>query len=426
MTGDKKGGADVLGLIDIGTSKICCTIVVPNRGGDKRSGPHVIGIGHQRSQGVKAGVVVDLHEAENAVRAAVAQAERMARVQLEEVIVGVSCGRMRSNHFAARADLESGVVRKDDLRRLTQAARAYAERDGRLPLYLDRLIYRIDGDAGVQEPIGMAGNRLTADVHAITADEAPLRNLKLLIERCYLSLGSAIPSALASILAVTSEEERRIGITCLDIGGGTTSISVFADNRFLLADVVPIGGQHMTFDIARELGTPIPEAERIKALYGTLVSAGSDEHEMFTYPLAGEGDSAFHQTTRARLRAILQPRMEGLLALVNERMQRSEIMRYAGERVVLTGGASQLVGIDEFAANALGRPVRVARPLSTGGPSGPNGGLPANMSLPAFACVAGLLPAAQMVQGGWASFPEYGVGEHGYFGRMGQWLRQSF
>ncbi len=420
MTGDRTGTTDVLGLIDIGTSKVCCVIVDPNsRGARGEPRQRVIGIGHQRSRGVKGGVVVDLDEAEHSVRAAVAQAERMAGVQLEEVVAGVSCGRMRSSHFSAHADLDSGVVRKDDIQRLKRGARAYAERDGRHMVYLDRLIYRIDNDAGVMEPKGMAGHRLTADVHAITADEAPLRNLKLLIERCYLSLGAAVPSALASVLAVTREEERRLGITCLDIGGGTTSISVFADNRFLLADVIPIGGHHMTIDIARELGTPLPEAERIKALYGALVSAGSDEHEMFSYPLAGEGDSAFHQTTRARLRAILQPRVEGLLALVNERMQRSEIMRYAGERVVLTGGASQLVGIGEFAANALSRPVRIAGPHQASG-------LPANMSLPAFACVAGLLPAAQMVQGGWASFPEYGVSEHGYFGRMGQWLRQSF
>lgn len=414
---------DVLGLIDVGTSKVCCLIVAPDRTyrrGGIGSGYRVIGLGHHRSRGIKAGVVVDLDEAEQAVRAAVAQAERMASVHLEEVIVGVACGRMRSSHFAAHAELENGYVRDGDLRKLKAAGRAYAERDGRLLLHLDRLGWRIDGVPGISDPRGMAGRRLSADVHAITADDAPIRNLMLLIERCYLTLGQAIPSPLASALAVTSEEERRLGITCLDIGGGMTGISVFADGRFLFADSVPVGGNHMTFDIARELRTPLAEAERIKALYGTLVAARSDEHEVITYPLAGEEEPTLHHTTKARLRAILQPRMEGLLGLVRERLQRSNVTSYAGERVVLTGGTSQLIGIGEFSANTLGQPVRVSRPL-------PFGGLPMSSCSPAFATVIGLTAAAQLSRSSWSIYPELSGGQEGsYLGRMGQWLRQSF
>ena len=410
----------MLGLIDIGSSKVCCLIVTPQKGGaSAMDGQRIIGIGHQRSRGVKAGVIVDLDEAEQSVRTAVAQAERMAGVRLEEVIVGVACGRMRSSHFSAHADLDNGVVRTSDIRRLKTAARAYADRDGRMTVYLDRLAYRLDGAAGIRDPQGMAGRRLTADMHAITADEAPLRNLKMLLERCYLSLGAAIPSALASCMAATSEEERRLGITCLDIGGGMTSISVFADNRFLFADSVPFGGHHMTIDIAQELRTPLAEAERIKALYGTLVSARSDDHEVIVYPLAGDDGQTAHHTTRAALRSILQPRMEGLLGLVRERLQRGKVTGYAGDRVVLTGGTSQLVGIAEFAANVLGRPVRIAHQQ-------PIGGMPGGLSSPAFSSVLGLYAAAQGMQTCWASFPEYSAEEQGYFGRMGTWLKQSF
>src|SRR5690606_3034417 len=140
---------DVLGLLDVGTSKICCLILVPDRSYRTSEGAapgyRVVGFGHQRSRGVKAGVVVDLDEAEQAVRAAVAQAERMAGVRLEEVIVGAACGRMRSTHFVAHADIASGYVRESDIKRLKAAGRAYAERDGRLLIYLDRLGWRIDG-----------------------------------------------------------------------------------------------------------------------------------------------------------------------------------------------------------------------------------------------------------------------------------------
>ena len=415
-------GGEVLGLIDVGTSKICCLIAVRDaayRRGGLGLGYRVIGIGYQRSRGVKAGVVVDLDEAEQAVRAAVAQAERMAGVQLEEVIVSAACGRMRSSHFVAHADIESGYVRDSEIRRVAAAGRAYAERDGRLLLYLDRLGWRIDGVPGITDPKGMAGHRLSADLHAITADDAPIRNLVSLIERCYLTLSQTIPSPLASALAVTTEEERRLGITCLDIGGGMTTISVFADGRFLYADTVPVGGNHMTFDIARELRTPLAEAERIKALYGTLVAARSDEHEVISYPLAGEDEPTLHHTTKARLRSILQPRMEGLLGLVRERLQRSNITSYAGERVVLTGGTSQLIGIAEFAANSLGRPVRVSRPQ-------PFGGLPASSCGPAFSTVIGLAAAAQHIRNSWSAFPQYSDVQESYLGRMGQWLRHSF
>jgi cell division protein FtsA len=302
---------------------------------------------------------------------------------------------------------------------LTAAGRAYLERDGRLAVYFDRLAYRLDGAPGIRDPKGMACRRLSADLHAVTADEAPLRNLLLLVERCYLGVAGTIPSPLASALAVTSDEERQLGITCLDIGGGVTGISVFADRQFLFTDTVPVGGNHLTFDIARELRAPLAEAERIKALYGTLVSARSDEHEVITYPLAGEDEPTLHHTTKARLRSVLQPRIEGLFALVKERLQRSEVAKYAGERVVLTGGTSALIGLGEFAANVLGRPVRVTRPQ-------PVSGVPASVCGPAFSTVLGLLQAAQRSEPDWHSPSEHHGRDAGYLIRMGQWLRESF
>jgi cell division protein FtsA len=423
MLRERKGGPAVLGLLDIGTHKVCCIIAAAERGLGDGSGAlssyRVAGIGHQRSRGVKAGIITDLNEAERAVRAAVAQAETMAGLQLEEVVVSISCGRLRSSHFCAHCDIASGTVRTGDIQRLMNAARAYPERDGRTVLYLDRLAYRLDGDAGVLDPRGMTCRRLSADLHAVTADDAPLRNLMLLIERCFLGVAAAIPAPLAAALAVTDTEERRLGVTCLDIGAGMTNISVFSEGQFLYADGLPVGGNHLSFDIARELRTPLAEAERIKALYGTVVAAGSDEHETITYPLMGEDEPTLHHTTKARLRSILQPRVENLLLLASQKLQRSGIASHAGERMVLTGGTSQLVGIAEFAANVLNRPVRVGRPQV---PSR----FPSSLSNPAFSTAIGLLVAAREMGPFWT--PSSGVEEPqvGYVGRIGQWLRESF
>ncbi|HZA02686.1 MAG TPA: cell division protein FtsA, partial [Hyphomicrobiaceae bacterium] len=332
--------------------------------------------------------------------------------------IGVACGRLRSGHFVAHADLARGVVEQGDIRRLFVAGRTYAEREARTLVHFNRIAYRLDGVPGVRDPRGMAGRQLSADVHAVTADEAPLRNLLLLVERCHLTVAGVVPSLLASALAVTSEEERHLGVMCLDIGGGMTTIAVFDDRHFLFADTVPVGGNHLTFDIARALRTPLAEAERIKTLYGTLVAARSDDHQPVSYPLAGEKEDSPHQTTKGHLRNLLQQRVESLLALVRERLEVGNVPTHACERVVLTGGTSQLMGFGEFAANVLGRPARVARPQ-------PFGGMPPSLCGPAFSVVMGLVSAVQSQADDMYS-SHRGALAAGYLSRVGQWLRRDF
>ena len=348
-----------------------------------------------------------------------AQAERMAGVELDEVFLSVSCGRLRSHNFAANADVEAGVVTDNDIARVLAGGRAYAEREGRTLVHLNRYGFRLDGSAGVREPRGMAARKLSADLHAVTADDAPLRNLMLVVERCYLSVAGIVATPYASALAATSEEERRLGVTCIDIGGGATTIAVFSEGQFLYTDAIPVGGNHITFDIARNLQTPLAEAEQIKALYGTLVGAPSDEHEAFSFPLAGEEDGALAHTTKARLTTVIRPRMVSLAGLIEERLDRGKVRNYAGDRVVMTGGASQLVGIGEFMANTMGRPVRVARPQQVPG-------LPQSVSSAAFSTVAGLFTAVSAGAGGVMMTEANGAMAVGYFGRVGQWLREGF
>ncbi len=405
----------ITGLLDIGTSKVAVAIVADS--GDDAQSLRVLGVGLQRSRGVKAGVLTDLDQAEIAVRAAIAQAERAAGVTLDAVIVSLAAGRIKSQHFSARTDVLSGHVGNDDLARVNQAARDYAERDGRSLVHMNELGYRLDGLPGGIEVRGLAARQLAADFHAVTADEAPMRNLLLLIERCYLACEGIFAAPYASALSVTSREERELGVTVVDIGAGTASIAVFAEGHFVGADVVPVGSQHITFDIARALQTPLSEAERIKTLYGTLISAQSDEHETFSYPLAGEEDGAAYQTTKARLTEIIRPRFAQIFALLRERLAENAASTYAGEKVVLTGGACQLLGSAEFAANELGRPVRLGKPA-------PLAGFPGSVTGPHFATLCGLAAAAEE-----AGDSFYGAGDssgQGYLGRVGKWLSSSF
>ncbi|MBL8565424.1 MAG: cell division protein FtsA [Hyphomicrobiaceae bacterium] len=412
----------IVGLLDIGTSKIACLIVaLEPRGPAILAGMdtpfRVLGIGHQRSRGLKAGVITDLDEAEVAVRAAVDQAEHMSGVRLDEVYVSLACGRLKSEVFAANADVANGVVGDGDIARVLDGGRAYAERDGRMLVHMNRVGLRLDGAPGGADPRGLAARRITADLHAVTADDAPVRNVMLLVDRCYLGVAGVIATPHASALAASSVEERRLGVTVIDIGGGVTTIALFADNRFIHAEAIPVGGGHMTFDIARGLQTPLADAERIKALYGSLVLAPSDLHEGFSYPMAGDADGIEGQTTRAVLADILRPRMSSLLGLVQERLQRSGMAPYAGDRVVLTGGSSQLVGIGEHVANVLGRRVRVSGPDAASG-------VPGGLVNPSFATVVGMV-AAVAGEGLVTADPGRSMAAQGYIGRVGQWLKQG-
>lgn len=408
----------VTGLLDIGTSKVAAAVLATG-GGANGADFRVAGLGMHRSRGVKAGVLTDLDAAESAVREAIGQAERAAGLTLSSVVVSLSCGRLKSQHFAARTSIENGQVANADISRVNEAARAYAEREGRLLVHLNRLGYRVDGAPGGAEVRGLMGHTLSADLHAVTADEAPLRNLLLLIERCHLACEGMFVAPFASALAVTSPEERELGVTCIDLGAGTASIALFVEGKFAGADVVPVGSQHITFDIARALQTRLADAERLKTLYGTLIPAHSDEHEILSYTLAGDGEGQTHQTTKARLTAIIRPRLAQIFALVRERLEQNPASAAAGDCVVLTGGASQLLGMMEFATRELHRQVRLGRPSNVAG-------LPQSVSGAHFSSLAGLALATASEPADDTGFGVVSEGPGGYLNRVGSWLRASF
>ena len=410
------------GVLDIGTSKVACLIAAIDpraQGGDQQPTVRILGYGHQRAEGVKGGVVIDLDKAEQAARAAIAQAERMAGIELSEVHVAVSCGRLKSHNFSAKAEIESGTVRSADIDRLLAAGQAYVERDGRALVHMNEVALRIDGGPGARDPRGMAARELALDLHGVTVDEAPLRNLLMVVGRCYLEVASNVPAPLASALAVTSEDERRLGVTAIDIGAGATSLAMFAEDRFLYACSVPMGGTQITFDIARALHAPLAEAERIKALYGTVICAPSDEHDVFTYPAAGDEDGVMFHRTKAELAEVVRPRVRAIVHQIRQRLEECEMTAYAGRCLVLTGGTSQLTGLAELVAAELGRPVRVAGPQAVAG-------LPPALSSSAFSTVVGLLLADTPEHAGRRIDTNRDRETGSYLQRVGSWLREGF
>lgn len=423
--GPKRNG--IVTVLDVGTSKVGCLIA------RSTPAPHwlaeqgqptqlkVIGFGLQRSQGIKSGVVIHMDSAEQAIRAAVDQAERMAGLTVEDVILSVSCGRLASDCFSASVAVTADAVRSQDIDRVLSAGRDYAARDGRMVLHALATGYRLDDNAGINDPRGMMGDRLAVDVHAVTVDDPPLKNLILCVERCHLSVAGIAAAPYASALATIVDDEAKLGATCIDLGAGTTTLAVFADGHFVYSDALALGGHHITLDLARSLTTPLEQAERIKTLYGCAFPTASDEGEIITFPTVGEEDvPQLNQISKATVAELLQPRVEQIFEAVSERLAASGLGAVAGQRVVLTGGGSQLTGLPELAKRVLGKSVRLGRPRLMAG-------LPEDTG-PSFATAIGLLlqserPDAELPSLSQGHFLRTGTG---YLARVGQWIRESF
>jgi cell division protein FtsA len=420
----------IVTVLDIGSSKICCIIAALKPCEESQRLPgrthrmRVIGIGHQKSRGVKSGVVVDLDRAEQAIRLAVDAAERMAGLTIESLIVNLSAGRLKSESFSARINLGGHEVDQGDIRRVLAAGARQALAGDRQVVHSLPVAFSLDEERGVRDPRGMIGDVLGVDMHVLSGVAAPLRNLELAVNRCHVSVERMVATPYASGLSALVDDEAEMGAACIDMGGGTTTLAIFSEGKFVHADAIAIGGNHVTLDLAKGLSTRLEDAERLKVMHGSALPASNDDRDILTVqPMAGDEAEAPVQVPRAAMTRIIRARIDETLEMIRDRLNQSGYGGSVGKRVVLTGGASQLVGLPEAARRILGRSVRVGRPLGVAG-------LPEAAKGPAFAAVVGLMIYPQVA--GFESripagpFSHRMTGTGGRLSRMGQWLRDSF
>lgn len=367
------------GILDVGSTKVTCLI-----GRAEADGIRVTGFGHHQSRGVRAGGITDLDEAEYVIRRAVGAAENMADQRLRSVVVNLTCGQPASQLFDVQWPVGGRAVTEADVRRVVQEGRTRAVAEGRETIHALPLGFEVDGTPGVGDPRGLICETLRARLHVVDAGSTALRNLELTLERCELQLEELVSAPMAAGMSTLVDDERLLGVTLIDMGGGGTGMAVFSDGQLLHTSQLPIGGGHVTNDIARMLSTPVAHAEYLKTLYGNAEGSPDDEREMLPVPMVGEDEHHIARIPRSQVVRVVKPRLEETFEMVRDRLAKTGLVHDAGNRVVLTGGASQLVGVREMAERILDRKVRLGRPLSLRGLSDKQAG-------PELATAAGLL-----------------------------------
>ncbi|APO75383.1 cell division protein FtsA [Rhizobium etli 8C-3] len=420
----------IVSVLDIGSTKVVCMIgrltpreeseILPGRTHDIE----IIGIGHQRSRGIKTGVIADLDALEGVIRLSVDAAERMAGLTVESLIVNLTAGRLGSDIYTATIDLGGQEVELNDLKKVLAAACQQSLRQDRAVLHSLATGFSLDGERGIRDPLAMYGDVLGVDMHVVTAERAALKNLELSVNRAHLSVEGIVATPYASGLAALVDDEVELGCCAIDMGGGATTISVFAEGKLVHTDAVGLGGLHVTTDLARGLSTRIEDAERLKVVHASAFSNSSDERELISIPPIGEDErDQPTQVPRALVSRIVGARIEETMELIRDRIQRSGFSPIVGKRVVLTGGASQLTGLAEVARRILARNVRIGRPMGVSG-------LPTAAKGPAFSTAVGLMIYPQVADME-THASQSGLlmslgGNNSRIARMGQWLKESF
>ena len=375
--------------LDIGTTKIAAVVARIEDDGP----PSVIGVGVSPCEGLRRGVVVDVEKTVDGITKAVADAERMADVEIREACVGIAGDHIKSLNSrgviaVSRAD---HTITEKDIERVKEAAKAIRLPDEREIIHIIPQEYIVDNQDGIRNPLDISGVRLEAEVHIVTGTITSIQNVVKSVHRAGIDVKEIVLEPLASSLSVLTADEKELGCVLLDIGGGTTDIAVFHDDAIRFTSVIGLGGKNVTSDIAIGLRTPIENAEDIKVNHGCALRSMIPKNDKITVPSPGDREPRI--VSSEMLGTIVEPRMEELFNLVKRELDNNNFSNLVGAGAVLTGGASLLKGSAELAEQILDMPVKIGYPRGFTG-------LTDIIENPCYATVLGLILYDEQIIGG--------------------------
>ncbi|MEY4237924.1 MAG: cell division protein FtsA [Pseudomonadota bacterium] len=376
------------GAVNIGSFRISAMVAGLTETGEMV----VLGSGHRAAQGIKRGYVTDMQAATYAVRDAVERAEKMANTAVTSVWIGSAGAGLASQVAQVEIDIGGRRIEADDIEHLLVAAQGVIQPDGRMVLHAQPAHYTLDGADGVSDPKGLHAERLGVDIHVMLADGAPIRNITETVQNAHLQVEAVVGSPIAAGYACLNPEERDLGVALVEFGAEVTNVSVYASGMLLGLVTIPMGSGDVTDAIASAFGIRRFQAERLKCVHGSAIASPSDHREMIPVNAPGDemtGPIARHADDKNRIpRAELISVITGQLARLMEEVARAlKSLGFTGQRgqqIVLTGGGAELAGLADYAQAALGKPVRIGRPLHIKG-------LPEAHATPGFSTLAGLV-----------------------------------
>jgi cell division protein FtsA len=378
----------VTAAVDLGASKVACFIMKSDGVNKADRTLNACGVGYVQSHGVRGGAVVDLDAAIESIALAVERAETVAGLSVQGVTVSCSLGQMASLRARAQVSLGARPISDPDLSRALGVALAQVRLNGRRVIHLLPVAWSVDAQRGIRDPRAMFGKVLGLELLVVHMNESIFRTLGHCVERAHLAFEGVVAAPFVSALSALENDEMDLGAICIDMGGGSTSAAVFAGGSLVHIDSLAVGGSHVTQDIARGFQTSITGAERLKTLYGSAIASTNEDREMIEAPPRGDDPGAGPVTApRSLLKGIIAPRVEETLELLRDRLKASGAPMAPGAGIILTGGASQLVGARETAVRVFDRPVRLGRPRRA-----PH--LADSASGPAFCAATGVLHRA--------------------------------
>jgi cell division protein FtsA len=399
--------------LDIGSTKTCAVIAEVLLDPRGHLVTKILGMGLTRTSGIRREVVTDIEGTTVSVRNAMKEAELMAGVSVDRVFTGVAGEHIHARISNGVVAVKDDEIRVDDVRRVHEVARAVVVPADREVLHVIPQEYIVDHQSGIRDPIGMAGTRLEAEVYIITSANTATQNLAKAVGRAGYQIEATIHEPLASARAVLTEDERDVGIALIELGGGTTELSIFRDGKMRHLASIPWGGGTVTNDLAKGLAVTYTEAEKAKETFGVAFAQAVDPREMVDLP--GPGPGTRREVPRELIAHIIEQRLDEILRLVAKQIELAGEDGKLRAGAVLTGGGSGLSGIVDVAQHALGMPVRV------GVPGEGLSGLLETVNRPTFAAATGLtLLGAEQVAGSAIGITD------GMFGKALAWIREFF
>ena len=345
--------------LDIGNSKISCVIADYKN----TENINILSIVSVPNNNIKKNIILNFENLHDQIKSLVIEAEKQSQTKLNSINLNLSLLNSNSHYYNSEIELKNERISELHLKKIINQSEYFNNQSEKFEIFNNITSYDIDNNLYFNAPIGNYSDNIKINFYKIYIQKKYSDNISSVIKKLKLNIDNYIPSPLSSSLSSLTKDEKELGTICIDLGHSTSSISVFENNKFVYGDAIGVGSNNVTLDIARGLSTNISSAERLKTLYGSLVSSPSDDHEIIEIPIISGDKNSFKQITRSSLNAIIRPRIEETLEMIWQKIKDNNLNNKKLNNVVLTGGGAMMDNIEKYVETIFASGVRVSSPL---------------------------------------------------------------